>query len=71
MEDIDATADDNTSRDAVDDEEISEVAHEVALTHLVPAAEARLGRDAVTKVCHCYKLTTRTLMQHLTDYKAG
>ena len=51
-EDKEAAVDNDLLRGAVDDQEVSEVALEVTLTHTVLAAEARMGRDAVSKVCY-------------------
>lgn len=60
IEDQEAADDCDPSRDAADDLEIEQVARTVALTHWVPAADARMAKDAVTKVRHILYITPCT-----------
>jgi hypothetical protein len=58
LEDQEAANDHDPSREAADNQEIEAVSRTVALTYKVPAADARMGRDAVTKVRCLFYLCT-------------
>jgi hypothetical protein len=62
MEDQEAAEDEDLSRTAADDLEISQVIEEVSLTYTVSAAEAKLGIDAVSKVCDQVSLVRTRLV---------